>query len=154
VNRHRRLVAMLNGPDDVLGAKCGIPAEEHVFARGLKRQRIDLGNVPFVELDAEIVLDPRERIFLPDRKNHVIARIHGFANDALAGDAPARIQLVFHAIEQHAGQLAVLDDEATRRMIDDDLDVFFLRILEFPCGCLEEIAGLARHHFHIRRAQP
>src|SRR5690606_2519035 len=48
---------------------------------------------------------------------------------------------------------AVLDDERLRRMVDDDLDALLLRVLEFPVGRLEELAGLARHHLHVLRPE-
>ncbi len=51
-------------------------------------------------------------------------------------------------------RLAVLNDERLGSMIDDDLDFFRLGVFEFPLGSLEELTRLARHDFHVFRAEP
>ena len=58
-----------------------------------------------------------------------------------------RLGVPFQALEIHAGELAVLDDEALRRVIDDDLDAFFFGVLQFPGRGFEESARAAGHHF-------
>ncbi len=73
VNGNRGLVAVLHRPDDVLRAEGRIAAEEHLRTGRLKCPRIDLGNMPFVEFDADSFFDPRKGIFLADGKNDVIA---------------------------------------------------------------------------------
>ena len=50
---------------------------------------IDHRHVPLVELDAEIALDPGERVFLADGEDHVVRRQEFLADDALGGDAAA-----------------------------------------------------------------
>ena len=60
----------------------------------------------------------------------------------------------FQALELHAVELAVLDHEALGRVIDDDLDAFFLGVFQFPGRRFEEPARAARHHFDILAAQP
>ena len=44
----------------------------------------------------------------------------------------AVLDLVFHLLEAHAGEPAVLDHERLGRVIDDDLDVLLLGVLELP----------------------
>src|SRR5437016_5444190 len=73
VDRDRRVVPVRDGPDDVLWAERRIAAEEHVRQARLHRLGVDLGHVPAVELDADIAFDPRERIFLADRDQDIIA---------------------------------------------------------------------------------
>ena len=68
-------MAMLHGPDDVLGAPRGISADKHAVTRGLEGGVIHDRHVPFVELDADITLDPREGVVLPDREDYVVAGI-------------------------------------------------------------------------------
>ena len=65
-----------------------------------------------------------------------------------------RFGVPFEALEFHALELAVFDHEALRRVIDDDLDAFFLGILEFPGGRFEESARAARHHLDVFAAEP
>ena len=57
-------------------------------------------------------------------------------------------------LELHPGQLAVLDDEADRLQVLDDLDAFFLGVLELPRRRLEVLARLARDDLHVGRAEP
>ena len=153
VDRDRGLVAVLDGPDDVLRPERGVTAEENALARRLESDLVQLRHVPLVELDAEVALDPGKRVFLADREDHVVAGNEDFLDDALALDVVA-IHLVLEPLERHAFQLSVLDDESLRRVVHDDLDVLLLRILELPLGGLEEAPGLARHHLHVLRAEP
>src|SRR5438128_11730709 len=104
-------MAVLDRPDDVLRSEGGIAAEEHAGARGLKSHLVDDRHVPFVELDAEIALDPREGVLLADREDHVVRGQELLSDDALGGDAPAGVELVLHPLEAHPGEAAVLDDE-------------------------------------------
>src|SRR5262249_59237902 len=68
--------------------------------------------------------------------------------------ATLRIELVFHLVEAHAGEAAVLDDERPGRAVDDDLHALLLGILELPRGGLEEAARLARHDLDALGAEP
>src|SRR5690606_22839396 len=111
-------------------------------------------HVPFVELDAEVALDPRERVLLPDREHDVVARDQDLVDHAAVEDAAALIDVVLELVETHPHELAVLDDESLRRVIDDDLDALLLRVLELPVGSLEELPRLARHDLHVLRAEP
>ena len=83
VDRDRGLMAVLDGPDDVLRAERRVAAEEHAGPRRLKRLAIDDGHVVAIELDAEVALDPRERVLLTDREHDVVARQEHFAQHVL-----------------------------------------------------------------------
>src|SRR5690606_25299402 len=122
MDRDRRLMAVLDGPDDVLRAEGRVAAEEHARTRRLMGDRTDDRHVPLVELDAEIALDPRERILLADREHDVVAWNQHFADDRAARDPSVLVELVLELVEPHPDELAVLDDERLGRMIDDDLD--------------------------------
>ncbi len=64
-----------------------------------------------------------------------------------------RLLVPFEALELHAGELPVLDDEARRRVVDEDLDTFLLGVLELPGGRLEERARPPRHHLDVLAAE-
>jgi hypothetical protein len=68
VDRQRGIVAVRDGPDDVLWAKGSIAAKENLGVGRSECFWVDLRHVPLVELDANIALDPRKRIFLADRR--------------------------------------------------------------------------------------
>ena len=76
VDRDRRVVAVRDRPDDVLRAERRVAAEEHAGARRRHRRRVDDRHAVLVEREADIALDPRERVLLPDRDQHVVAREH------------------------------------------------------------------------------
>lgn len=59
--------------DDALGAKGCITAKENLRQHGLKRVLAQHRQAPAVKLDTVVVLDPRERIFLPHRHQHFVA---------------------------------------------------------------------------------
>src|ERR1700736_3231330 len=73
VNRYRRLVSVLDGPDDVLGPECRVAAKKHLRPRGLKGELVHLGHIPFIEFDTDALLDPRKGVLLTDGENDVIA---------------------------------------------------------------------------------
>src|SRR5207302_11043576 len=107
VDRDRGLVAVLDRPDDVLRSEGGIAAEVDAGARRLESGRIDDRHVPFVELDAEIALDPREGVLLADREDHVVRGQEVLSDDARGGDAPAGGGPAFDPVEAHPGEAAV-----------------------------------------------
>ncbi len=144
---------VLHGPDDVLGAERRVTAEEHAIASRLESLEVDLRHVPLVEFDAEVAFDPGECVFLADGEDDVVRLDEFLANYPLGGDGALRVEVVLDHIEGHAAQLAVLEHEVFRRTIDDDLDVFFFGVFELPGRGLEELARLARHDFHVLRAQ-
>ena len=119
VDRDRRLMAVLDRPDDVLRAPGGVAAEKNAGARGHEGDLVDDRHVPLVEFDPDIALDPREGVLLADGENHVVA------GNEDGVDAPVRVFASasrLEALELHPRQLAVLDHEALRRVVDDDLD--------------------------------
>src|SRR5690606_11590836 len=58
MHRDRGLMAVLDGPDDVLRPEHRVASEEDAGQRRLERDGVDDRDVPLVELDAEIALDP------------------------------------------------------------------------------------------------
>src|SRR5690606_28960112 len=68
-------------------------------------------------------------------------------------DPAARVDVVLHHVEDHAAEAAILDHAGLRRAADDDLDILFLGVAEFPGGSLEELPRLARHHLHLLRPE-
>src|SRR5688572_446300 len=154
VDRDRGLMAVLDGPDDVLGAERGIAAEEDARARRLIRLGIDDGHVVTIELESQVALDPRERVLLADREHDVVAGQEHFAQRLRARDFAVSVELVLELVEAHADELAAFDDEFLRAMVDDDLDALFLGVLELPVGRLEELPRLARDDLDVFRAEP
>src|ERR1039457_4761617 len=67
VHRDRGLVSVLDGPDDVLGSHRRVPAEEHPRQRRLEGDRVDHRHFPFADLEAEVTLDPGNRVLLAVR---------------------------------------------------------------------------------------
>jgi hypothetical protein len=154
VDGNGSLVTLFDGPDDVLRTKRGIAAEKHPGVCGVESQLVDDRHAPLVEVDAKIALDPGKCVFLTDGEHDVVGRHELFAGDLLGGDPPPGIQLVFHDVEQHALELATFADEGLGRTVDDDLDVLFLGVLEFPGRSLEELARLAGDDPDALRAKP
>ncbi len=141
-------MTVLHGPDDVAGPERRVAAEEHLRPGRLEGLGIHLRHAPLVELDPQIALDPRKRIFLADRQDDIVGRDELFPDDALGGDPALGVDGVFHVIEAHSGELAVLDHEGFRGAVDDDLDALLLRVFQLPFGSLEETAWLASHYLH------
>src|SRR5438270_7302267 len=133
VDRDRRLMAVRDGPDNVLRPERRVPAEEHVGQGRLHRLRIDLGHAPAIELDADVALDPREGVFLADRDEHVVAQnvLVRFASRYQV--APALlIELGLDLLEQDAGQFAVVMSARGGHEEVEDRDAFVHRVLFFP----------------------
>src|SRR5690606_39369654 len=53
--------------------------------RAGERGPIDDGHVPLTELDADVPLDPWERVVLPDREDHCITRDHDRSEERRVG---------------------------------------------------------------------
>src|SRR5882724_4158531 len=152
VNRNGGLVSVFDGPDDVLGPECRIASEKYLRPRGLISDLVHLGHIPFIEFDADPLLDPRKGVFLADGENDVVAGKEDIAEAARGFDV-AVVDVVLEFLEHHALEEAALGDEGFGRVIDDDFDVFVLGIFEFPLGGLEELARLARHDFYVLGAE-
>ncbi len=103
-------MAVGDRPDDVLRAEGGVAAEIDPGVGGAHGLGIDLGHVPLVELDADVALDPGERVLLADRDEHVVARdmLVGLAG-RLEAAAALGVELSLDLLEHHAGEAAVLD---------------------------------------------
>ena len=82
VDRDSRLMAVSDGGDDILGPERRVAAEENFRMSRLKCRLVDDRHFPFVELDADVTLDPRKRILLPDSDQHIVS---GIENVGLAG---------------------------------------------------------------------
>ena len=85
-------MAVRGRPDDVLGAEGRVAAEEHLGLGALEGLLVELGQAPFVELDAGVLLDPREGVLLADRHQHVVAfeMLVGLARRDQASGGPWR----------------------------------------------------------------
>ena len=126
-------MAVRHRPDDVLGPERRVAAEEDARIGRLHGDRVDLRHVPFVEFEADVALDPGERILLPDRHQHVVAfdvhiRLAGRHQIAAA----LRVVLRLHLLEHDAGELAVVVREFLRHQEIEDRDAFALRVLLLP----------------------
>ena len=107
-------MAVLDGPDDIFGAKRRVAAEENTLAATHHCRLIDDRAFPFVEFDAEISLDPRKGVVLADCQNHIVTRHNRLARYRAPIDTPVCVDLVFHQLEFHAYELAVFDHKLFR----------------------------------------
>src|SRR5262245_38021967 len=115
VDRDGGLMAVRDGPDDVLRAKCRVATEEDFRMCGCHGRGVDLRHVPLIELDADVALDPGERVLLSDRNQHIVA---GEVLVRLAGRnelaPPLDVVLRLHLLKGDAGELAALVREFLR----------------------------------------
>src|SRR5262249_49360891 len=155
VDGDRGFVTVRDRPDDVLGTERGIATEEHSRVRRAHGLGIDLRHVPFVELDAAIALDPRERILLSDRDKNVVAGkvLIGFAgrNELTAAFGIAHR---FDLLERDAGQLAMVVGEFLRHQIIENGNVFVDRVLLLPGGRFHLFEARAHDHLNVLAAEP
>ena len=153
VDRDRGLMRVADGPDDVLGPPGGVAAEEHAGTRRHERLLVDLGHVPFAELDADVALDPGERVLLADRHQHVVA----LEDDLFAGRhelaAAVGAVLGLHLLELDAGELAVLEDEFLGIVVVEDRDRLALGVLDLPGRRLHVLARRAHGDAYVLAAE-
>src|SRR5258708_2958697 len=71
VDADRRLMRVLDRPDDVERTPRRVSAEEDAGPRALVGDLVDDGRAPLVELDPDVALDPRKRSLLADREDDV-----------------------------------------------------------------------------------
>src|SRR5580704_11212398 len=116
---------------------------------------IDLGHAPFVELDADVALDPGKGILLADRDQHVVA------GDVLVGlsrglERAPSFGVVFgrNLLEQHAGEAAGLVGEFLRHEIIEDRDALVHRVLLLPGRGLHLLEAGADDDGHLFAAEP
>ena len=105
------LMSVRHRPYDVLGPERGIAAKKDTVPRTHHGLCVDDRAVPIIEFDANIALDPRKRVVLPDRQDHVVTGKRHFVDDFAAIDTPVLVDVVFHQLKGHADELAVLYDE-------------------------------------------
>jgi hypothetical protein len=152
VDGDRGLVPVLHRPDDVFRSPRRVATEKDAGSCRHERRFVDGRHVPLVELDARVTFDPGKAVFLADGENDVVARKHDRVDDFTlllpAFLVPAK------ALEFHAGQLAVFDDEPLWRVILDDVDLLLFGILQVPRRRLEVLARPAGHDRHVLAAHP
>src|SRR5579883_1467126 len=132
-----------------------LAAEEHLRVSRAHRPGIDLGHVPFVELDADIALDPGKRILLANSDEHIVA---GNVLVWLArwDKAAPAFGVVFglHLFKADAGQTAVIVREGFRHQEIEDRDAFMHRVLLLPRRGLHLVEAGAHHNSNLFTAQP
>ncbi len=94
-------------PDNVLRTESRVTAKEYAIATTHHGGLVDDWTIPVVELNTNVVLNPRKSIVLTDGQNNVVAGNRDLANRHLVDD-PAIFDLVFHLLKQHTGQPAIL----------------------------------------------
>ncbi len=130
VDRDRCLVAMLHGPDDVGWSERRVPSKEHPWPGGHERRLVHHRHVPLPELETDVPLHERKGIVLPDGENDRVAR-----EDLAADDFLLESRFRLHGaepVELHPCERAVLDDEAHRLEVLDDVHTLFFGVLELP----------------------
>ena len=109
----------------------------------------------FIEVESEVALDPRKRVFLADRDQHVVA---GKVDVGLAGRhelAPPLVVLLRRdLLERDAGQLAVLVRERLRHEVVVDRDALVRGVLLLPRRRLHFVEAGAHDDLHVLAAQP
>src|SRR5436190_6753034 len=126
-------MAMLYRPDNVLRSKRGVTTEEHTGPCRLHCLFVDDWNIPFVELNSKIPLDPGECIFLTDGENNIVSRQDHCIDDFRAPGFAVPLE----TLEFHADKLSVLEHESLRSMIDENLYTLFFGVLQLPGGRFE-----------------
>ena len=105
--------------------------------------------------EAEIALDPRERVLLPDGHQHVVAReVHVGLAGGHELPAPALVALRRHLLEGDAGELAALVRDRLRHQEVVDGDALVRGVLLLPRRRLHLVEAGAHHHVHVLPAQP
>src|SRR5512133_1439090 len=127
VNRDRRLMAVLYGPDDVLRSPRRVAAEEDAWVVALHGRLVDNRHSVGVEVDADVALDPRKGVLLTDRENDVVAR----DDDRLDHFTllPAALLIPAQLLELETYQPAILQHEPLWRVVLYNLHAFFFRVL-------------------------
>ena len=88
-----------------------------------------------IELDAAIALDPRKRILLSDRHQHLVAveLLIRFASGT-SGRLPVVVEHGLDFLEGHAGQADVLMQKRLRHQVVEDRDALVHARLLSPMG--------------------
>ena len=108
-----------------------------------------------VELDAEVALDPRKRVLLADRDQHVVARESGRRARRSAASLRRPLSSCCAATfsNDDAGQLAVLVRERLRHEVVVDRDALVHRVFLLPRRRLHLVEAGAHDDLHVLAAQ-
>src|SRR6266513_5737037 len=123
MNGNRSLMSVLDCPDNVCRSPCGIATKENARLGALHRHLVHNRHVPFVEVDADVALDPRKRVVLTDGENYFVAWEYD-GIDNLGCLTYVRLA-PFQSLELHSNKFSVFDNEPLWRMVLDDVDAFF-----------------------------
>ena len=155
VDRDRRLVPVRDRPDDVLRAERRIASEVHAGAGRRHRRLVDHRHSVPVELDAEVALDPRKGIFLPDRDQHVVAgNVHGRLARRHELAPAVRVDSRRDLVERDAGELALGVREFLRHEEIVDRDPLVHRVFLLPRRRLHLVEAGANDDLDAFAAQP
>src|SRR5205823_269953 len=150
-----RMMAVRHGPDDVLRAPGRIAAEEYAGPGRHHGNLVDLRHAPFVELEADVALDPGEAVFLANRHQHVVAFEHDlFTGRLQLGSAVPIDADLLHLLEAHAGEPALREQELLWRVIVQDRNALVLGILDLPRRGLHHAPRRAHRNFDVHAAEP
>ena len=155
MHRDRRLVRMRRCPDDVLGAKRGITAKEHLRQCRLQCEFIENRTFPLVELDTQIPLDPRAMIFLSDGHQYMIAldKFVGLATGFITQFA-VRSRDWFEHFEDDALELAILMHKLFGWPVVEDGNAFRHGIFFLPRRRFHHFERTANHDLYGLGSQP
>ena len=153
IDGERGLVSLRHGGNDVLRAECGVAAEEYSGEGGLKGFVVDYRKAGFVELDADITLDPGKGVGLANGQQDQRAVDRFLPPDRSEHFGAVRLDSVFNHVELHGLELAVFDDVFHRVMIFKNGNPFSLGFLDFPRGSDHGIDRCAEHDLHIFRTE-
>src|SRR5438045_2017061 len=145
---------MRNGPDDVFWAESRIATEKDVRKGRLVRHRIYLRHAPSVELEAEIALDPRKGILLPDRDQDIITfEVHIGLAGRLQPAASHVVDVGGDLLEHNTGQPARTVREFLGDEVVQDRDALVHRVLFLPGRGLHLLEAGAHDDLHIIPAE-
>src|ERR1019366_7275058 len=154
VDGNRGLVAVGDGPNDVLRPESVIAAEKHPRQGRLQADFVDHRHAPLVERDAAIFFDPGKGVFLADRDEHLVALevLVGFPR-GLEAAAPLGVVLRRDLFEGDAGELALCMGEFLRHEVVEDGNALVDRVLFLPGRGLHLVEAGTHDHFHVLAAQ-
>ena len=154
VDRDRGVVAMRHGPDDVLRTESGVAAEKHARTRRRHGHLVDDRHAPGVELEADVALDPRERVFLADRHQDVVAREVNLRLARRHELPPALlVALRRDLLERHARQFSAFMRDGFRDKEVVNGNAFVRRVFLFPRRGLHLVEPRANDHLHLFAAE-
>ncbi len=121
----------------------------------MQRPFVELGQPPFVELDADVALDPGKSVVLTDGHQHLVAfevRV-GLAGRDQA--APSLfVEYRAHLLEGDAGKAAAVVGKCLGDEIVEDRDAFVHRVFLFPGTGLHLLETRADDDLDVFAAEP